>query len=79
MYIPMYILEAHNSLFTYVIISLCKANANDNVGLSSNPLNGFKPISPPHPSPEAESFLAYYDELSLKAYLSVKCYFILRI
>ena len=36
-------------------------------------------IHRPPIDPEAESFLAYCDELNLKAYLSVKCYFILRI
>ena len=44
------LLEAHNSLFNYDIISLCETNLNDTIELPINPLNGFKSIYSHHPS-----------------------------
>ena len=44
------LLEAHNSLFNYDIISLCETNLNDTIELPINPLNGFNSIYSHHPS-----------------------------
>ena len=41
-FIQLNLLEAHNSLLNYDIISLCETNLNATVDLPSNLLDGFK-------------------------------------
>ena len=58
------LLEAHNSLFNYDIISLCETNLNDTIELPINPLNGFKSIYSHHPSGNKHGGVAiFYKEI----------------
>ena len=59
------LLEAHNSLFNYDIISLCETNLNASVDLPSNLLEGFKSIFSHHPGGNKRVSLFYKDNLSL--------------
>ena len=66
-FIRLNLLEAHNSLFNYDIISLCETNLNATVDLPSNLLDGFKPIFSHHPSGNKRGGIAlfYKDNLPL--------------
>ena len=61
------LLEAHNSLFNYDILSLCETNLNATVDLPSNLLDGFKSIFSHHPSGNKRGGVAlfYKDNLPL--------------
>ena len=66
-FIRLNLLEAHNSLFNYDIISLCETNLIATVDLSSNLSDGFKSIFPHHPSGNKRGGVAlfYKDNLPL--------------
>ena len=66
-FIRLNLLEAHNSLFNYDIISLCETNLNATVDLPYNLLDGFKSIFSHHPSGNKRGDVAlfYKDNLPL--------------